>query len=263
MHYEQHGSGTPGVVFVHGYTCDLTDWRPQLAALQDRYCVVACDLRGHGRTPGAAHDCSIETYGADVAALIAALDRGPAVLVGHSMGCRVVLEARRLNPQRVAGLVLVDGSCTGFGDRAGAEQAMRAKIDAMGYAAFSEERFHDMFPVPYAGAQAIIARCRKTPAAVGSGLFPRMIGWDAQWMDAALALRGPIMIIQSTYMGAALKRACLNPGESSPWLDRVRGAAPHARIETIPGVGHFTQLEAAGMVNRLLESFIGELDPGD
>jgi pimeloyl-ACP methyl ester carboxylesterase len=261
MHYEKHGSGNPCVVFVHGYTCDLSDWRPQIEALQKRRCVIACDLRGHGHTPGNPQDCSIETYGADVAELVASLGLAPAVLVGHSMGCRVVLEARRIHPARVAGLVLVDGSCTGSGDRSAAEQAMHDKIQAMGYPAFSAERFHDMFPIPYARSDALIARSRKLPAAIGAALFPRMVGWDAQWMDTVLAAPGPIMVIQSTYMGAALKRASLAPGETSPWLDRVRSTAPAARIEIIPGVGHFTQLEAAEQVNRLLESFLALLNP--
>lgn len=260
MHYEMQGKSRPGVVFVHGYTCDLSDWRPQMDALRENYCVVACDLRGHGRTPGEPQECSIETYGADVAALVASLDLAPAVLVGHSMGCRVILEARRVAPGRVAGLVLVDGSCTGAGERAAAEQAMRDRIQAMGgYPAFSEERFHDMFPVPYAGAQALIARSRKLPAAIGAALFPRMVGWDAEHMDATLTMPGPLMVIQSTTMGAELKRATLAPGETSPWLERVRSRVPAARIELIPGVGHFTQLEAADKVNRLLASFVASL----
>ncbi len=57
--------------------------------------MLAVDLRGHGATPGAADECSIETYGADVAALVEQSGLERAVLVGHSMGCRVVLETRR------------------------------------------------------------------------------------------------------------------------------------------------------------------------
>lgn len=259
MHYERDGAGKPCVVFVHGYTCDLSDWRAQTEALKERYCVVACDLRGHGRTPGHPSECSIETYGADVAQLIETLGLGPVVLVGHSMGCRAILEARRLHPARVTGLVLIDGSSTASGDRRAAEQAMADKISAVGYTAFAEERFHDMFPVPYKGSEVLIARSRKLPAEIGAALFPRMSGWDAEWMDSALAAPGPMMVIQSTYMGPALKRASLAPGATSPWLDRVRNTAPAARIEIIPDVGHFTQIEAAERVNHLLDSFIASL----
>jgi pimeloyl-ACP methyl ester carboxylesterase len=42
---------------------------------------------------GTPDECSIETYGADVAEVMQAFALSPAVLVGHSMGCRVVIEA--------------------------------------------------------------------------------------------------------------------------------------------------------------------------
>ena len=257
MHYESSGAGTPAFVFVHGYSRDHTDWEPQVAALKKRHRVVACDLRGHGKTPGEPQDCSIENYGADVAELVRTLDLAPAVLVGHSLGCRVVLEAARAHPGSAAGLVLVDGSCTASGDPAAAEQAMRQTITTMGYPAFSEERFHDMFPCPNPDAERLIALSRTLPAAIGTALVPRMTRWDAQYMDAALsAIKAPLMAIQSTYLGPGLKRASLAPGATSPWLERVRHAAPHARIEIVPGVGHFTQLEASEKVNRLLEDFV-------
>jgi pimeloyl-ACP methyl ester carboxylesterase len=45
-----------------------------------------------------------------VAEVMHSLDLASAVLVGHSMGCRVVIEAALQAPHRVAGLVLIDGS---------------------------------------------------------------------------------------------------------------------------------------------------------
>jgi pimeloyl-ACP methyl ester carboxylesterase len=52
---------------------------------------------------------SIVRCGADVAEVMQALAPPPAVLVGHSMGCRVVVEAVMQATDRVAGVVLVDG----------------------------------------------------------------------------------------------------------------------------------------------------------
>jgi pimeloyl-ACP methyl ester carboxylesterase len=63
-------------------------------------------------------------------------------------------------------------------------------------------------------------------------------------------------VIQSTYMNPARERVALKPGDTTPWLDLVRASAPRARIEVVGGVGHFTQLEAADAVNRLIESFL-------
>jgi len=103
------GAGEPALVFVHGFGCSHADWQAQLVHFAPTHSAIACDLRGHGATPGQPAECSIETYGADVAELLRALDLSKAVLVGHSMGCRVVLQAARDAPGRVAGIVLVVG----------------------------------------------------------------------------------------------------------------------------------------------------------
>ena len=60
---------------------------------------VAVDLPGHGETR-AAEAATIEDCGAKVAALLDARDVAPAVLMGHSLGCRVVLDAASLAPDR-------------------------------------------------------------------------------------------------------------------------------------------------------------------
>jgi pimeloyl-ACP methyl ester carboxylesterase len=257
MHYDVRGHGTPSVVLVHGFACDHTDWTAQVKALSGQHRVVTCDLRGHGRTPGKPEDCSVETYGADVAELVESLQLSPAVLVGHSMGCRIVLEATRQRPGNVAEIVLIDGSLTGSGDPDAAEQATREKIAAKGFRTFAEGFFRDMFPVPFDGAEEIIERARKLPPEIGPTLLARMSRWDAQHMDAALAaVKVPLMVIQSTYMGPTLKRGSLQAGQSSPWLDSVREYAPNARIEIVPGAGHFVHMERPEKVNALLRIFL-------
>jgi pimeloyl-ACP methyl ester carboxylesterase len=92
IHHVITGKGRPPIVFVHGFGCALSDWHAQVSHLSPRYQTIAVDLRGHGASPGTPEECSIERYGADVAEVMQALARSPAVLVGHSMGCRVVVE---------------------------------------------------------------------------------------------------------------------------------------------------------------------------
>jgi pimeloyl-ACP methyl ester carboxylesterase len=257
MHYVRFGGGAPAVVFVHGFACALGDWNAQLDALRERYEVLACDLRGHGQTPGRPHECSIEHYGGDLAALLAALELPGAVLVGHSMGCRVALEAARLDPARVAGVVLIDGSRLGSGDPAAAEAGLRGAMESMGYAVFAENFFAQMFLRPTQTSREIVSRAMQLPADIGTALLPRMARWDAERMDEALAaLRAPLMVIQTTRMNEARKRVAMQPGESSPWLDLVRTRVPAARIEVLPGLGHFPQIESPDAVNRLIRSFV-------
>jgi pimeloyl-ACP methyl ester carboxylesterase len=261
MHFIQSGSGRPALVFVHGFACSLEDWRFQLQEFGKRHEVVACDLRAHGRTPGQPHECSIEHYGGDVAALVSNLDLDQAVLVGHSMGCRVVLEANRHIAERVAGIVLVDGSRNAADDPEGAERAARATIERMGYAAFAETLFRQMFFKPSAEADAIVERAVRGSAAFGPALWPRVTRWDAGEMDAAFgAVRAPVLAIQSTTRNAQLQRAPLNPGDSSPWLDYLR--RKKARIEIVADAGHFTMLEAPETVNRLIAEFLDHADIG-
>ena len=254
MHFIRAGLGTPPIFFVHGFACSHEDWQPQLDFFSKTNEVVACDLRGHGETPGRPRECSIEHYGGDVAALVNNLELKGAVLVGHSMGCRVVLEAARLVPKRVSRLVLVDGSRNAAGDPDTAEKNARETVEKLGYAAFAETLFRQMFFKSSRQADAIVARAVKGSAAFGPELWPRVTRWDAGSMDAAFAaLRVPVLAIQSTTRNAQLQRAPLKPGDTSPWLDYVKSKG--AKVEIIPDTGHFTQLEAPDQVNRLIREF--------
>ena len=90
IHHVVVGHGLPPIVFVHGFACAHTDWDVQISHLAPYHSTIAVDLRGHGASPGSPDECSIERYGADVAEVMHDLDLTAAVLVGHSMGCRVV-----------------------------------------------------------------------------------------------------------------------------------------------------------------------------
>ena len=244
-------------MFVHGFLCTHEDWKFQLIELQKNHEVVACDLRGHGKTPGRPQECSIEHYGGDVAALTANLDFSKAVLVGHSMGCRVVLEANRIAPERVAGIVLVDGSRFGTGDPAAAEAAAQAQITQAGYAAWAEELFRQMFFQSTPATERLVARAVRQSAEIGAALWPRSARWDAGTLEAALAaVRAPVLVIQTTTRDPATgKRGPMRAGQSSPFLDLLRSTLKNCRIEVLPGLGHFPQLEAPERVNRLIAEF--------
>ena len=255
MNFVRAGRGAPALVFVHGFACSSDDWRAQLDHFQKTNEVIACDLRGHGQTPGRPHECSIEHYGGDVAALVNNLELERVVLVGHSMGCRVVLEAARLIPDKVAGVVLVDGSRNATSDPEGAEANAKATVEQLGYAAFAEKLFRQMFFKPSAQADAIVARAVKSSAEFGPHLWPRITRWDAGQMDAAFgAIRAPVLAIQSTTRNAQLQRAPMQPGDRSPWVDYLRSKG--ARVEIVPDVGHFTMMEAPDTVNRLIAEFL-------
>jgi pimeloyl-ACP methyl ester carboxylesterase len=98
---------SPAVVFIHGAAFDHSVWQWQSRYLANHgFTVLAPDLPGHGKSPGAARK-SIAEMADWVAALVesAALER--AAVVGHSMGSLVALETAIRHPARVARLALV------------------------------------------------------------------------------------------------------------------------------------------------------------
>ena len=82
----KNGSGQP-IVFHHGWPLSADDWDTQmLFFLNQGYRVIAHDRRGHGRSSQTAHGHDMDTYAADVAAVVAALDLRDVIHVGHSTG---------------------------------------------------------------------------------------------------------------------------------------------------------------------------------
>jgi pimeloyl-ACP methyl ester carboxylesterase len=106
--YDVFGVGPPTLVFVHGWSCDRSYWSAQNALLSRNYRVVNLDLAGHGESGLSRTTWTIAGFGSDVAAVVSDLDTDSVVLIGHSMGGDVILEAARQLPGRVRGMIWVD-----------------------------------------------------------------------------------------------------------------------------------------------------------
>jgi pimeloyl-ACP methyl ester carboxylesterase len=104
----------PALVFLHGFSLDMTTWYYQWRELSDRYRCVLVDQRAHGRSSKpASGDYSLVAMGKDIKAVLdAAVREGPAILVGHSMGGMAILSFALQFPEefggRVVGVVLSD-----------------------------------------------------------------------------------------------------------------------------------------------------------
>ena len=98
---------SPTVVLLHGlFATGSLNWSPFFDGLTAHYRVIAVDHRGHGRGIVGEDEFSLEACADDVAALLAALDTGPAILVGYSMGGPIAQLVWRRHPGAVRGLVL-------------------------------------------------------------------------------------------------------------------------------------------------------------
>jgi pimeloyl-ACP methyl ester carboxylesterase len=108
IRYDVAGSGSPAIVFVHGWSCDRTYWREQMTAFAARHLLVAIDLAGHGESGIGRASWTMPAFGDDTVAVVEQLGLERVVLVGHSMGGDVVTEAALRLGDRVAGVVWVD-----------------------------------------------------------------------------------------------------------------------------------------------------------
>jgi non-heme chloroperoxidase len=86
IYYKDQGTGQP-IFFHHGWPLSSDDWDAQMMFFQAQgYRVIAHDRRGHGRSSQTDTGHDMETYAADVAELVKALDLKDAIHVGHSTG---------------------------------------------------------------------------------------------------------------------------------------------------------------------------------
>ena len=97
------------LVFHHGWPLTADEWDKQLLFfLAQGYRVIAHDRRGHGRSTQTDSGNDMDTYAADVAALVAALDLKGAVHIGHSTGGGEATHyAARAKPGTISKLILV------------------------------------------------------------------------------------------------------------------------------------------------------------
>jgi pimeloyl-ACP methyl ester carboxylesterase len=258
LHHVAVGKGSPPIVFVHGFACGHGDWQAQVAHFSPRHTTVSVDLPGHGVAPAGTGAHTIERCGGEVAALLGALSLAPAVLVGHSLGCRVVLDAALRAPERTAGIVLVDGSRF----TAEAMGAFEARFAAGEYRALVRGLFEQMFTggSDPRTAAAGVERALSLPEVVGRQLLLSLVRYDVEKLEETLArTTRPLLVLQTTFVNAARQRESLRAGQTTSYLDFVQAKVPAARIEVIPGVGHFPQLDAPAELNRALESFIATL----
>ena len=106
------GKGAPAVVLVDGIACAGYIWREIFPELAARHRVLHWNYRGHGRSErprDLAHTTLADAVG-DLFTVMDAAGEPSAVLVGHSVGVQVCLEAHRRAPKRVRGLALLCGS---------------------------------------------------------------------------------------------------------------------------------------------------------
>lgn len=236
--FNETGNGTdsPALLFVHGWSCKRTYWNPQVDYFSNKHTVMAIDLPGHGDSPGSSNN-TIADHAAAV--LSAATDLSQKlVLIGHSMGGAVVLEAAQKIPEdKLAGVVLVDTFLINYGC------LIPDEVDSF------YQPFADNFSDAMTG---LVENCcvEETPATLKAQLINEMssvdpdtalptwhslLNWDPE--PAFSTIKAPIHAINCPLIADATRQRL----------------STYMNESVIPGTGHFLQMERPQKFNQILE----------
>ncbi|GAU69297.1 putative 2-hydroxy-6-oxo-7-methylocta-2,4-dienoate hydrolase [Streptomyces sp. NBRC 110611] len=247
MHYTDEGTGTP-VLFLHGWGTSGRAWDAQVADLGADHRVVTLDWRGCGRSDHPADGNTIAGNAADVLGLmdVIALDR--ALLVGNSMGAAFALEAALMSPERVTGVVSIDGP--GYWPSQGMSDTLpllRTALSTDRAAALA-----DWVP-QWFGPEADPDLARQTVRQVlQSGLF-------IDELFADLAVYDPRESLARLAVPAVFAHGRLDsqiPLEVSRTLAEL---APYGEYHVIERAGHLPHQEQPAMVNALIRAVLARL----
>lgn len=242
--FNVQGSGTPALVFVHGWCCDKTYWDAQVPFFSKRYKVVTIDLAGHGESGLERKDYTMTAFGEDVEAVVDKLGLDNVVLIGHSMGGAVILEAAQRLPERVIGIVGADTFHN-------VEQKVKMdELMALFRADFAEttaDFVRAMF-TPTSDSvlvEKIVADMSAAPQQVGLGAVEALLNYRNSELTRALQqVRAPIR--------------CINSDRNPTDVEAGRRYASSFEVALMSGVGHFVMLEDPETFNRLLDEAVAE-----
>lgn len=246
--YSVYGQGSPALVFVHGWSCDQTYWKYQVPEFSKRYTVVTLDYAGHGKSGANRENFTMESFGDDVAAVVNDLKLDKVILIGHSMGGNVIIDASTKLPGRVLALVGVDIY----------EQLVDTVFTREMMTQFTEPFYSD-FSNSVNGFVRSMFRPDADPALV------EMVANDMSSAPKEVAMSAfENMFEYSTRMETILKTIDLPFYAVSSDLyptnaedNRKYVKSFEARI--MEGYGHFLMMENPELFNRLLEETINEI----
>ncbi|MFH8343376.1 alpha/beta fold hydrolase [Streptomyces sp. NPDC018045] len=253
------GTGDTGgetVLLVHGHPFDHTMWAPQTATLAAAgHRVLVPDLRGYGASQVVPGPTRLETFAADLAALLDHLEvRDRIVLGGLSMGGQIAMEFARRFPGRLRALVLADTS-------AGAEtpegrrnrDAMADRLLREGMRGHTEEAL----------AKMVSPRTVATRPAVADHVRRMMLGTPPEGAAAALRGRAKRPDYTDSLTRLAVPALVLTGRDDTytPVADAefLRARIPDARLTVIEDAAHLPNLEQPRAFDAALTAFLRTL----
>jgi len=111
LSYDDVGEGSTPIICLHGYPFDKKMWQEQLDFLKFSNRIIACDIRGFGKSTDEESHLSIDLFSEDIIAFMDKLSIDKAIVCGLSMGGFIALNALKRFPNRFAALILCDTQC--------------------------------------------------------------------------------------------------------------------------------------------------------
>src|SRR5882724_10974003 len=181
IYYKDWGTGQP-IFFHHGWPLSADDWDAQMMFFLERgYRVIAHDRRGHGRSTQTVNGNDMDTYAADVAGLVEALDLKDAIHIGHSTGGgEVVRYVARHGKGRVVKAVIISAipPCMVKSEKNPDGVPIEVFDDIRNGTANHRSQFYQDFTLPFYGYN-------RPGAKISQGI--RATSWRQSMMGAAKA----------------------------------------------------------------------------
>jgi pimeloyl-ACP methyl ester carboxylesterase len=112
IHWSTQGRGESALLLCDGIGCDGFVWKYLRRDFARSHRLIHWMYRGHGKSaiPEDRSHVGFDDICSDLKAVLKAAGQQRVVIVGHSMGVQVALEAQRRYPELVEGLALICGS---------------------------------------------------------------------------------------------------------------------------------------------------------
>ena len=240
--FEEVGEGSPAIVMIHGGFANRSHFAAQLDHLSERHRVLAIDLRGHGESDVPKSSVTLRDFAMDVIGVCEAAGVDRAVFCGHSMGGAVALEVATMQPDRVAGVALLDAAIL-FPEALRA-QALAGLVPALEGDAWLDAlrtyfgRFFGPYDSPALKAR-VMAELERVPRHLAAPLMRDVMSSD---FAAQLSREDhPLLFIHARV-----------PAD----LERLRQLRPDVLLGSVVGSGHYLMLEVPDQVNAMLDRFL-------
>lgn len=248
--HNSYGKGDITLLFVHGWCMNQTYWDNQLESLKADYKIVTMDLPGFGKSGKNRESLSVEAYSKDVNALIDQLGLKNVVLIGHSMGGDVILEAALKNKDVIA-LVGIDN----FKD-VGIEPNDAIKAQLAGFLEALKSNFAD---VASGYAQAALFHV-STDSLVKNRVIHDIKAVDAKAGVSSLEELFKYLPIESGQLSQLKKKLYLINSDATPTnTEGLDNAGIAYEVVKINATGHYPMLEKPQAFNELLSKTIQKI----